>query len=179
MKKIVVVVTGGIAAFKSAAVVSLLVKQDWDVRVVMTESAQKLIGAPTLAALSAKPVVVDSFDSAFSLGAHIELARWATVVLVAPATANWIAKAAMGLADDLASLLYVAFPGITFVAPAMNAEMWAHPSVQRNVDQLKEDGVKIIGPEHGWQACRTMGDGRMSEPDQIVKTLNDWVAKSS
>ncbi len=179
MKKIVVVVTGGIAAFKAAAVVSLLVKQDWDVRVVMTPSAQKLIGAPTLAALSGKPVVVDSFDPAFSLGAHIELARWAQVVLVAPASANWIAKAATGLADDLASLLYVAFPGITFAAPAMNAEMWAHPSVQRNVLQLKEDGVKIIGPDHGWQACRTVGDGRMSEADRIVAALNEWAKESS
>lgn len=171
MAKVVVVVTGGIAAYKSAALVSLLVKQDWDVRVVMTAAAQQMVGPATLAALSAKPVVTDVFDPAFPLGPHIELARWADLLVIAPATANWLAKAAHGLADDLASLLYVAFPGPTLVAPAMNSEMWQHISVQRNVRQLQADGVHFVGPENGWQACRTSGDGRMSEPPEILEQL--------
>lgn len=171
MTKVVVVVTGGIAAYKAAALVSLLVKNQWDVRVVMTAAAQQMVGPATFAALSAKPVVTEMFDPAFPLGPHIELARWAEVLVVAPATANWIAKAAHGMADDLASLLYVAFPGPTLVAPAMNSEMWQHISVQRNVRQLQADGIHFVGPEHGWQACRTSGDGRMSEPPAIWARL--------
>jgi phosphopantothenoylcysteine decarboxylase len=171
MARVVVVVTGGIAAYKAAALVSLLVKNDWDVRVVMTTAAQEMVGPATFAALSAKPVVTNMFDSAFPLGSHIELARWADVLVVAPATANWLAKAAHGLADDLSSLLYVAFAGPTLVAPAMNSEMWQHVSVQRNVRQLQADGVHFVGPDNGWQACRTSGDGRMSEPPEILARL--------
>lgn len=171
MTRVVVVVTGGIAAYKAAALVSLLVKNQWDVRVVMTAAAKQMVGPATFAALSAKPVVTEMFDPAFPLGPHIELARWAEVLVVAPATANWIAKAAHGMADDLASLLYVAFPGPTLVAPAMNSEMWQHISVQRNVRQLQADGIQFVGPEHGWQACRTSGDGRMSEPPEIWARL--------
>jgi phosphopantothenoylcysteine decarboxylase len=171
MSKVVVVVTGGIAAYKAAALVSLMAKQDWEVRVVLTGSAQQLVAPATFAALSSQPVVTDVFDPHFPLGAHIELARWADVMVVAPATANWLAKAAVGLADDLAGLLYVAFAGPVLVAPAMNAEMWAHPSVQRNVQQLIADGVNLVGPESGWQSCRTSGDGRLSEPAEILTRL--------
>lgn len=171
MAKVVVVVSGGIAAYKAAALVSLLVKNHWDVRVVMTAAAQQMVGPATFAALSAKPVVCDTFDPAFPLGPHIELARWADIMVVAPATANWLAKAAHGMADDLASLLYVAFAGPTLVAPAMNSEMWQHASVQRNVGQLQADGVHFVGPESGWQACRTSGEGRMSEPTEIFARL--------
>lgn len=178
MPKVVVVVTGGIAAYKAAALVSLLVKQDWEVRVVMTASAEQMVAAATFAALSARPVVTDVFDPAFPLGAHIELARWADGIVVAPATANWLAKAAIGLADDLSSLLYLAFSGPTLVAPAMNAEMWAQPAVQRNVRQLLADGVHFVGPESGWQACRTDGAGRMSEPPEILAQLQGLASGS-
>jgi phosphopantothenoylcysteine decarboxylase len=171
MTKVVVVITGGIAAYKAAALVSLLVKNGWDVRVVMTAAAQQMVGPATLAALSAKPVVTGMFDAAFPLGPHIELAQWADVLVVAPATANWLAKAAHGMADDLASTLYIAFPGPTLVAPAMNSEMWQHISVQRNVRQLEADGIHFVGPESGWQACRTSGEGRMSEPSEILERL--------
>jgi phosphopantothenoylcysteine decarboxylase/phosphopantothenate--cysteine ligase len=171
MAKVVVVVTGGIAAYKAAALVSLLAKHEWDIRVVLTASAQHFVAPATFAALSAHPVVTDVFDPHIPMGAHIELARWADVLVVAPATANWLAKAAVGLADDLAGLLYVAFPGPVLVAPAMNAEMWAHPTVQRNVQQLLADGMHLVGPDSGWQSCRTSGDGRMSEPPEILARL--------
>lgn len=178
MPKVLVVVTGGIAAYKTAALVSLLVKQDCEVRVVMTEAAQQMVSAATFAALSARPVVTEVFDRAFPLGPHIELARWADVMVVAPATANWLAKAAVGLADDLSSLLYLAFSGPKLVAPAMNAEMWAHVAVQRNVQQLRADGVQFVGPTSGWQACRTDGAGRMSEPPEIWAQLQALLGRA-
>ncbi len=177
MPKVVVVVTGGIAAYKAAALVSLLVKQEWDVRVVMSAAAQQMVAGATFAALSAGPVITEVFDASFPLGAHIELSRWADAIVVAPATANWLAKAAIGLADDLSSLVYLAFSGPTLVAPAMNAEMWAQPAVQRNVRQLLADGVHFVGPESGWQACRTDGAGRMSEPPEILAQLQGLASR--
>jgi len=171
MPKVVIVVTGGVAAFKSAALVSELAKEGYSLRVVMTDAAEKFVGAATLAALSGHPVVKNVFDPAYPLGAHIELARWAQLMVVAPATANWIAKAATGVADDLTSTLYLAYAGKTLMAPAMNAEMWNHPAVRRNVEQVQSDGVLTIGPDSGWQACRTQGQGRMSEPADIAKAV--------
>ena len=174
-KSIVVAVTGGIAAFKSAAMVSRLVQDGFAVRVVMTQSAAKFVGAATFRALTGKDVVTDLYDDSFSLGAHIELARDSDLLCVAPATANFLGKAAGGIADDLLSTLYLCFAGPVLVAPAMNVEMWNHVAVQRNVAQLNKDGVKFVDPQEGWLSCRTKGVGRMAEPDTIIKAINDLV----
>jgi phosphopantothenoylcysteine decarboxylase/phosphopantothenate--cysteine ligase len=170
---IIVAVTGGIAAFKSAALTSLLVQNDHSVQAVMTESAQKFLGPATLMALTGKPVATELFDPAMPLGAHIELARDAKLLCVAPATANFLANAAHGVADDLLSTLYLCFTGPVIVAPAMNVEMWNQPSVQRNINQLRADGVNIVDPQEGWLSCRQKGMGRMADPDTIVKAIEE------
>lgn len=170
-KEIVIGVSGGVAAYKAAAIVSQLVQKDAYVTVVLTEAARHFVGAATFAALSGRPVCTDVFDPAFPLGAHIELARSADLLCVVPATANFIGKAAQGLADDLLSTLYLSFTKPVLFAPAMNCEMWDKPSVQRNVEQVTKDGVVLIGPEEGWLSCRQRGMGRMSDPEAIVATI--------
>lgn len=172
-KSIVVAVTGGIAAFKSAALVSRLVQDGFAVRVVMTQAATKFVGPATFRALTGQPAVTDLYDGDFSLGAHIEIARDSDLLCVVPATANFLGKAAGGIADDLVSTLYLCFPGPVLVAPAMNVEMWNHVAVQRNISQLVEDGVKFVEPEEGWLSCRTKGVGRMAEPEAISKSIVD------
>ena len=172
-REIVVGVTGGIAAFKSAALVSQLVQAGAGVTVVLTAAAEKFVGPATFAALTRRPVAREIFDERqFPLGAHIELATRGQLLCVAPATADFIGKAAHGLADDLLSTLYLCFAGPVLVAPAMNAEMWAKPSVQRNVNQLREDGVRIIAPEEGWLSCRVRGVGRMAAPEKIAEEIS-------
>lgn len=168
---ILLVVTGGIAAYKSAIIASRLVQAGYRTRVVMTPSAEKFVGRATFTALTGQSVVTDLYDPAFSLGAHIELARDYDVMLVAPATANFLAKAATGISDDLVSTLYLCFTGTVLVAPAMNVEMWNHVAVQRNVDQLKIDGVRFVDPQEGWLSCRTKGVGRMAEPEMIIDAI--------
>jgi len=170
-RKILVAVTGGIAAYKSASVVSQLAQAGHDVCVVMSPAAERFVGAASLAALSGKPVVTDLFDDRFPLGAHIELARAYDVLCVAPATAHFLAAASQGHSDDLISTLYLCFTGNVWVAPAMNCEMWANAAVQRNIIQLESDGVKMIGPEEGWLSCRVKGLGRMAEPASIVAAI--------
>jgi phosphopantothenoylcysteine decarboxylase len=170
--EILVGVSGGIAAYKTAALVSQLVQSGATVAVVMTEDAKQFVGPATFAALTGQPVFDRVFDEArFPLGAHIELARQAKLLCVAPATANFMAKAANGLADDLLSTLYLAFTGPVVFAPAMNTEMWEKPAVQRNVQQLRADGVQMVGPDSGWLSCRTQGMGRMAAPDQIQAAI--------
>ena len=138
----------------------------------MTAAAERFIGSSTLAALSGKPVGRDSFDSqAFPLGAHIELAQRLDLMVVAPATANLIAKFAAGIADDLVSTLFLQVECPVLLAPAMSAPMWSKPSVQRNVARLRDDGCHFVGPAEGWLSCRVQGEGRMSEPDAIVSSL--------
>lgn len=159
------------AAFKTAAMVSRLVQDGFGVRVVMTESATRFVGKATFAALTGRSVVTDLFDANFPLGAHIELARTSDLLCVAPATANFLANAAQGKADDLLSTLYLCFMGPVVVAPAMNCEMWDKPAVQRNVNQLVDDGVHCVGPEEGWLSCRVKGKGRMSEPSDIIASI--------
>ena len=170
-KSIVVAVTGGIAAFKSAAMVSRLVQDGFAVRVVMTHSATEFVGAATFRALTGQAVVTGLYDDSFSLGAHIEIARDSELMCVVPATANFLGKAANGIADDLVSTLYLCFAGPVMVAPAMNVEMWNHVAVQRNIAQLMEDGVKFVDPNEGWLSCRTKGVGRMAEPETIIKAI--------
>lgn len=164
-------VTGGIAAFKSAALASQLVQSGRSVRVVMTRAATRFVGPATFAAITGQTVVTRMFDAAFPLGPHIELARQATLLCVAPASAGFLARAAHGSAEDLLSTLYLCFRGPVLLAPAMNCEMWDHPAVQRNVARLKEDGAMIIPPGEGWLSCRTRGVGRMAEPPVIAEAI--------
>ncbi len=124
------------------------------------------------AALTGRPVATQSFPpNSHPLGPHIELARGADLLCIAPATANLLAKAAHGLADDLLTTLLLSFDGPVLIAPAMNCEMWEKPAVQRNVAQLRDDGVHFVGPEEGWLSCRVKGAGRMSEPDAIAAEI--------
>ena len=172
-KTIIIAVTGGVAAFKAAALTSQLAQSGYEVRAVVTSSAQKFVGTATFAALTGRSVVTDMFDSSFPLGAHIELARTADLICVAPATANFLAKTANGISDDLLSTLYLCFTGPVIVAPAMNCEMWEKPAVQRNVKQLIGDGVEIIDPQDGWLSCRTKGVGRMASPEEIASAITN------
>jgi phosphopantothenoylcysteine decarboxylase len=171
-REIVVGVTGGIAAFKTAALVSQLVQGGAGVTVVMTAAAERFIGAATFSALTGRPVARALFDEGhYPLGAHIELAERGNVLVVAPASADFLAKAACGLADDLLSTLYLAFKGPVLMAPAMNTAMWEKPAVQRNITQLRADGVRFVDPGSGWLSCRQTGAGRMAEPDAILGTI--------
>jgi phosphopantothenoylcysteine decarboxylase/phosphopantothenate--cysteine ligase len=172
-RELIVGVSGGVAAYKTAALVSRLVQAGAGVSVVMTASAREFIGPATLAALSGRPIAEHVFASQeHPLGAHIDLSRRAQLLCVAPATANLLAKAAAGLADDLLSTLLLSFTGPVLLAPAMNSEMWEKPAVQRNVQQLREDGFHLVGPEEGWLSCRQQGPGRMAEPEKIFAAIN-------
>ncbi len=172
MKRILLGVTGGIAAYKSAELVRLLRKQGAEVQVVMTKSAMQFISPLTFQALSGNPVHTELLDADVenAMG-HISLARWADVLLIAPATANTLAKLAHGLADDLLSTLYLAATCPVYVAPAMNQAMWNKVVTQENRQTLLRHGVKFIGPEQGDQACGETGYGRMSEPTAICAQL--------
>ncbi|MEO8493959.1 MAG: flavoprotein [Planctomycetota bacterium] len=171
-REILVGVAGGIASYKTAALVSQLVQTGHSVSVVMTASAQKFVGQATFAALTGRGVATEIFDeAAHPLGAHITLAERAELFCIAPATANFMAKAANGLADDLLSTLYLAFAGKIIVAPAMNCDMWEKAAVQRNLKQLREDGIEIVDPEEGWLSCRKRGVGRMAAPETILAAI--------
>jgi phosphopantothenoylcysteine decarboxylase len=178
--EILVGVTGGIAAYKTAALVSDLVQSGIGVTVVMTRSAAKFVGPATFRALTGRPVATRAFeDDDHPLGPHIQLARQAELLCVAPATANFLAKAACGLADDLLSTLYLSFTGKVAMAPAMNKEMWVKASVQRNVAQLRADGVEMIGPGNGWQSCREVGTGRMAEAAEIATVIRRLLSEQA
>ena len=171
-REIVVGVSGGIAAYKTAALVSQLVQNGAGVTVVMTAAAERFVGVATFAALTGRPVAREIFDEAqFPLGAHIMLAGRAELLVVSPASADFLAKSAHGLADDLLSTLYLAFSGKKLLAPAMNTAMWEHPAVQRNITQLHSDGVQFVDPGSGWLSCRQVGAGRMAEPDAILAAI--------
>lgn len=168
-RELVVGVTGGIAAYKTAALVSRLVQAGAGVSVVMTRSATRLVGRKTFEALSGRPVRVDTFGR--GAHPHIELADAAELLCVAPATANLLAKAAHGLGDDLLSTLLMAFDGPIILAPAMNSRMWAKPAVQRNVRQLRDDGFLLVEPEEGYLSCGAVGPGRMASPEKIFQVI--------
>lgn len=169
--EILIGVTGGIAAYKTASLVSRLVQSGASVTVVMTESATHLVGPKTFEALTGRPVGVDMWSP--TPHPHIDLARRAELLCVAPATANFLAKAAWGLADDLLTTCLLAFTGPVLVAPAMNSQMWAKPAVQRNLDRLRDDGVVIIDPGEGHLSCGEIGAGRMAEPDVIFAEIEE------
>jgi len=169
-------VTGGIAAYKTAELASRLVQAGAGVRVVMTRAATQLVGPKTFEALTGRPVLVDLFGP--GAHPHIEPAELAEVCCVAPATANILAKAACGLADDLLSTLLLAFHGPVIMAPAMNCHMWAKPAVQRNVAQLRADGVVLVDPEEGYLSCGMRGPGRMASPDTIFRVIAEQLEKA-
>lgn len=174
-REILLGVTGGIAAYKAADLCSKLVQQGACVSVVMTESAHRFIGATTFEALTGRPVNCDPFQvNEHFRGEHIGLAQRAELVVIAPATAQAIARLAHGFADDLLSTIVLVTTAPVFLAPAMNCDMWAKPSVQRNVEQLKSDGVKIIDPEDGWLSCGQIGAGRMASPETILAAMQQF-----
>lgn len=174
-KRVLLGLTGGIAAYKSAQLVRMLVKAGYDVRVVMTESACRFITPVTLQALSGQTVWSDLWDPriADNMG-HIELSRDRELIVVAPATANFMAKVAQGLADDLLSTLCLARDCGLMVAPAMNRQMWDSAATRRNAAQLQSDGVIVAGPEAGEQACGETGMGRMLEPELIFEEIEAY-----
>ena len=169
--KMLLGITGGIAAYKSAFLLRLLKKTDIDIQVVMTEAATKFISKLTMQALSGKPVCDNMWAEEHGHGmSHIETSRGCRLILVAPASANFIAKLATGTANDLLSTICLARNCELMIAPAMNKEMWDNKSTQRNIEMLKRDGVHIVGPVGGDQACGEVGLGRMAEPETIYQT---------
>jgi phosphopantothenoylcysteine decarboxylase/phosphopantothenate--cysteine ligase len=172
-KHLVLGITGGIAAYKAAELVRLLVKAGIDVQVVMTTAACQFITPITMQALSGKPVFIDMWDNSISNGMpHIELSRMADAILVAPASADFIAKLVHGRADDLLSTLCLARDCPLLIAPAMNKQMWENPATQRNIAQLKADSISILGPSSGEQACGEIGLGRMLEAEDLLALVN-------
>ena len=172
-REILLGVSGGIAAYKAAALASLLVQQGARVTVVMSARSQQFVGRATFAALTSRPVETKIFSpQRHPLGAHIELAEKAELFCIAPASADFLAKAACGIADDLMSTLLLCVECPVLMAPAMNASMWAKASVQRNIKQVQDDGVEILAPSSGWLSCRTRGPGRMQEPEAIAAAIH-------
>lgn len=170
--ELLVCVCGGIAAYKTAAVVSTLVQEGCGVTVAMTRNARRFVGPVTFRALTGRPVYTSQWTSADGADIqHLKLSERADLILVAPATANVIGKLAGGIADDLVSSLLLGADCPAIIAPAMNTRMWEHPAVQRNVEFLRGAGYALVGPGAGWLACRMMGAGRMSEPDELAAAV--------
>ena len=176
-RRILLGVSGGIAAYKSCELVRRLREQGAEVRVVMTDGATHFVGPTTFQALSGQPVRVSLWDAqAEAAMGHIELARWAERILVAPASADLLARLAHGHADDLLTTLCLASAAPLYLAPAMNQQMWAHPAVQANIDLLRQRGAQLLGPAAGAQACGDVGSGRMLEALQLRDALRDSFA---
>ncbi len=169
-RRILLGVTGGIAAYKAAYLARRLGEQGADVRVIMTEAAERFVGRQTFAAITGNPVERDLFDGT-SVSPHTDLARWAELVVVAPATTNLIGRLANGLASDLLTNTLLATRAPLIIAPAMHTEMWEHPATQRNVAVLRDDGHEIVGPDSGELAGGDLGPGRMAEPEAIVAVV--------
>ncbi|MFN0137115.1 MAG: flavoprotein [Phycisphaerae bacterium] len=176
--EVLVCVCGGVAAYKVAAVVSQLVQSGCGVNVAMTRAARKFIGAVTFQALTGRAVHTSLWPATEGGDiAHLKLSERADLLLVAPATANVLGKLASGIADDLVSSLLLGSDCPVLLAPAMNTRMWQHPAVQRSVEFLRQHKFAFIGPGSGWQACRAVGHGRMSEPDEIVAMMRESLLK--
>lgn len=176
-KRVLLIIGGGIAAYKSLELIRLIKKAGHNVRVVLTKAAHEFVTPLTVAALSGDTLHTDLFDlTTESEMGHITLSRQADLVVVAPATAHIIAKQANGLADDLASTLLLATDKAVLLAPAMNVRMWHHPATQRNLETLKADGVQFTGPDEGEMACGEFGLGRMSEPETILAAIQFHLA---
>lgn len=170
--EILVCVCGGIAAYKTAALVSSLVQRGCGVTVAMTRAARRFVGPVTFQTLTGRKVYTSLWpDESAGEIQHLKLSETADLIVVAPATADVIGKLAGGIADDLVSALLLGAACPVVLAPAMNAKMWQHPAVQRNVAFLRESGFLLVGPNSGWQACREVGPGRMAEPDELLATI--------
>ncbi len=177
-REILLAVGGGIAAYKAADLVSKLVQAGAKVSVVMTQASTQFIGRTTFEALTGRPVYGQMFEPReHPIGEHIGLARRAQLYVIAPGTADLMAKVAHGFADDLASTLALTCTCPILIAPAMNNEMWAKPTVQRNVAQLQSDNVLLVGPGSGWLSCGAVGPGRMAEPPEILAAIESVFAK--
>lgn len=177
MKKnnILLCVSGGIAVYKAVALVSKLSQAGFNVKVMMTASAQKFVTPLSFQVMSKNDVFFDTFDEKDSnVIAHIDLADWADLVIVAPATANIIAKMAHGMADDMVTTTLLATTAPVWVAPAMNVHMYEHPAVLRNIAQLHEDGIRFIEPSEGFLACGYVGKGRLEEPEKITAIVEKY-----
>jgi phosphopantothenoylcysteine decarboxylase/phosphopantothenate--cysteine ligase len=180
MSNIVLALTGGIAAYKSAIFARLLVKAGFDVRVIMTTGAQAFITPLTLQALTGNEVHVSLLDEQAEAGmGHIELAKWADLIVIAPASANTLARLAMGMADDLLTTVCLATTAPVIIAPAMNQQMWAHPAVNLNVQTLRDMNYQIIQPASGEQACGDVGAGRLPEPEQLLDEVLLFIAMNT
>ncbi|HSS28288.1 MAG TPA: bifunctional phosphopantothenoylcysteine decarboxylase/phosphopantothenate--cysteine ligase CoaBC, partial [Usitatibacter sp.] len=176
-RRVLLGVTGGIAAYKVAELARLLIRNNVEVQVAMTEAATRFVTPATFQALTGKPVVTDLWDASFANNmAHIELSRGADAIVVAPASADFLAKLAHGIADDLLSTTCLARNCPLLVAPAMNVEMWDNPATQRNVATLRADGVTVMGPAPGDQACGEVGMGRMLEPEELLEGVLAFLA---
>jgi len=177
-KKILLIICGGIAAYKSLEVIRLLKKQGSCIKTILTNNAKNFVTPLSVASLSQEKVYTDLFNSDNeSEMDHISLSRWADLILIAPATANTISKISFGLSDDLASTVVFASDKKIFIAPAMNVRMWEHQSNKNNLKKLNDFGYEIIGPEIGEMACGEYGMGKMSEPEKIINYINNYFKK--
>ena len=177
-KKIILGITGGIAAYKCAHLVRLLVKQGADVKVILTPAATEFITPQTLSVLSKNEVIVDFFDSNFNWNNHVHLAEWADLLLIAPLTANTLSKMANGLCDNVLLATYLSAKCQCIVAPAMDLEMYKHPTVKQNLETLKSNGNLIIPAETGELASGLTGEGRMAEPESILIFINEYLKQN-
>jgi phosphopantothenoylcysteine decarboxylase len=179
-REILLGVTGGIAAYKTADLASRLVQVGANVSVVMTRAAKRFVGPTTFEALTGRPVHTRMFPSREHFrGEHIGLAERAELFVIAPASANTLGKITHGLADDLLATLALSVTCPILLAPAMNSDMWAKPAVQRNVAQLREDGLQFVDPGEGWLSCGKTGPGRMAEPAEIVERIGELLSNQT
>ena len=179
-KKIVLGISGGIAAYKTPELARLLMQEGASVQVVMTEAAQQFVTPVTMQALTGNPVFTSQWDNNISNNmAHIELSRAADAIVIAPGSADLMAKLSLGLADDLLSTLCLARDCPLLIAPAMNKQMWEHPATQRSAERLSKDGVTLLGPASGFQACGEVGMGRMLEPAEIAEQVIAFFQKKT
>ncbi len=175
-KKILLIICGGISAYKSLELIRLLKKQGVQIKTILTKSAKEFVTPLSISSLSQEKVYEDLFSLENEAEMdHISLSRWADIILVAPATANTIAKLSHGSSDDLASTVILASNKNIFLTPAMNVRMWEHPSTKDNLNKLKSYGYKIIGPEIGDMACGEFGEGKMTEPEKILKIIHNYL----
>ena len=174
-KKILLVICGGISAYKSLEIIRLLKKRNVKVKTILTKSAKEFVTPLSISSLSQEKVYDDLFNAENEAEMdHISLSRWSDLILVAPATANTISKLSVGSSDDLASTVMLASNKDIFLTPAMNVRMWEHPSTKENLNKLKKYGYKIIGPEIGDMACGEFGEGKMTEPNEIIKKIETY-----
>ena len=176
-KKIVLGITGSIAAYKAAVLTRLLIKKGAEVQIVITPAGKEFITPITLSALTSKPVISEFFSQRDGTWhSHVDLGLWADAMVIAPATASTIGKMAHGIADNMLVTTYLSMKAPVFVAPAMDLDMFAHPSTQQNLDRLRSFGNHIIEPAEGELASHLVGKGRMEEPDKIIAVLEEFFA---